>query len=117
MCSYVTSLIYQQNTYTVISLLIVMECEAPDSIPHGSVQVLVKESFFVGARRQKDPEDLFRRAAGVRQEEQVRGEERFPEGSMAEYSCGPGYCLHPASRASRTCHHGIWSGKLPQCGR
>ncbi|KAK3851290.1 hypothetical protein Pcinc_042055, partial [Petrolisthes cinctipes] len=94
----------------------VMECEAPDSIPHGSVQVLVKESFFVGARRQKETEEnMFLRASGVRQEEQGRGEERFPEGSVAEYSCGPGYCLHPAPRASRTCHRGTWLGELPQC--
>lgn len=76
----------------------VLMCEPPANIPHGSVQVMEHGNLLLGSQHQN-----------------YNGVDRFPEGSVAEYSCNNGYWLHSSSRASHTCRRGSWIGDLPEC--
>lgn len=86
-----------------------MQCGAPEDIPKGKVKVIETSTLYLGGTAGGAREDL-----GV----------WYPENSVAEYTCEPGYRLR-TSHAPHTphvahripCHRGEWEGEVPVCGK
>ncbi|CAL4063764.1 unnamed protein product, partial [Meganyctiphanes norvegica] len=89
----------------------VVLCEPPPSIPHGSVRVLEREIRLLDVPHRHMELERPRSEMGLK----VRGV--YSEGSVAQYSCDPGFWLHPATDPvpRLTCHAGGWLGETPHC--